>query len=100
MENENEQRVCNLDISFDLNDSVEEQLEKSENIQHESRVEYAGGDGKMCIQSDEINDDEKFQVSLNISFDHSDLEPISNGNKSFSTPKQVSKSLGILKLRI
>lgn len=101
MENDNEPKQCNLDISFDLSDFIDEQIGHDiERIQHESYVEFASDDNENnCVQTEETNEnvhgDKTCEVSLNVSFDYSELEPISTGKELFSISRTSSKSLGI-----
>lgn len=92
-ENDNEPEVCNLDISFDLDDE-KKCFDKSAHIKYESPVECASQDvGKYYAQTEQINrivhDHETSEVFLNISFDHTDFEPISTEKKKNQRKKHI-----------
>lgn len=96
MKNDNETEVCNLDISFDLSDI----FDKSAIIKHQSCVGNASEDVENDVQieqsNENVHDHEAFEVSLNISFDCTDLEPISTTKKEyFLATKTSSLSEGI-----
>lgn len=83
-------KVCNLDISFELNNSIEFPIETKNNlidesveILNESQQSFTVEDKEIAQRNDRAND-EKIDVNLNISFDHNDLEPISF--EKYSTP--------------
>lgn len=107
MKNDKQAKECNFDISFDLSDFIEDPIniekkivDKSEEIQHKPYIGSGSNDDeKNIIQADESNgnvhDHETSEVSLNISFDYSDLEPISTEKESFLTQDSSSMSLGI-----
>lgn len=106
LKNDNQAKECNFDISFDLSDFIDytinikkQFIDKSEEIQHKPHIGCGSNDvEKNIIQTEETNEnvpDRTSEVSLNISFDYSDLEPISTEKKSFLTQERSSVSLGI-----
>lgn len=96
MKNDCEPKKCNLNISFDLDDvfgypmNIEEKSVDN-NESHKSQIECASKD----VDDENVSEHENFKVSLHVSFDHTDLEPISIRKELFSTEQKSPISRGI-----
>lgn len=96
--NYSEPKKCNLNISFDLDDFIEYPFA----VSCESHKTYIKCGEKNNVQNEQTNENgreyEIFKVSLDVSFDHNDLEPISVVEELFSTEEKSPISRGISKV--